>query len=939
MGRHLGFRGALGTFVAAVVVAVGGLAGTGHALTSTTQPTLTINRLIRTSPFAGSSTAVRDNEDLAYIPSDDSLWMADDNGKSIYEVDRTTGALKRTVSRATFSNSRQFGGSALATNSRDNDLEAVAYDRNADVLYAFSGSTSSTPTVYRFLRDGSHNFQIDSWQPLPTEWTGAGWRPADGKVYVADASSIRTYDYVSNTFGPAFSVSGLSTIYDIAFDPATGDLLAVSKAEKLFRVNMTTHAFTPGWGGLDLTQFGMLDTRGVEVIGEQVFVSDGFDYRSASDPMNHAIFVYDVTGPGSTPAPTAAFTASPTSGTAPLAVSFSDTSTGAPTSWAWTFGDGGTSTSRNPSHTYVGAGTFTATLTATNGGGPSTTSKTISVSAAATAPTASFTASPSSGTAPLPVTFTDTSTGAPTSWAWTFGDGGTSTSQNPSHTFTTNGTYTVQLTATNAQGPSSTTRTVTVSNAPPPPTTVALDADSYFNTASPTKNYGGYTVMKLHGPSAEYRPIVKFTLSGLSGPPSSVKIRLFVTDASTDCGSWSRVDNGWTETGVNWNNQPAIVGSPVAAVGSCTAGTWVDVDVTSAITGNGTYSFAATSGSTNTAQFSSREGTNPPQVAIVASGSVGTPAPTAAFTASPSSGSAPLPVSFTDTSTGAPTSWAWTFGDGASSTVRSPSHTYTSAGTFTATLTATNAGGSTSTSKTIAVNAAPVAPTASFNASPTSGTAPLLVSFTDTSTGAPTSWAWTFGDGGNVDEPEPESHLHREWHVHRAADRDEREGLDLSVEDGHRVRRTAATLHGGARRGHVLQHRQPHQELRDLRGDEVARSGGGVPADREVHAEWAGRSTGLGEDPAVRHRRERRLRQLVPGRQRLDRGRRELEQQAGGERQPGGHGGQRRRRDLGRGRRHARDHRQRDVLVRSDVRVDEHGGVLESRGRPTRRRS
>ena len=42
----------------------------------------------------------------------------------------------------------------------------------------------------------------------------------------------------------------------------------------------------------------MLDTRGVEVIGEQLFISDGYDYRSASDPMNHAVFVYDVTGPG-----------------------------------------------------------------------------------------------------------------------------------------------------------------------------------------------------------------------------------------------------------------------------------------------------------------------------------------------------------------------------------------------------------------------------------------------------------------------------------------------------------------------------------------------------------------------------------------------------------------------------------------------------------------
>jgi PKD repeat protein len=65
-------------------------------------------------------------------------------------------------------------------------------------------------------------------------------------------------------------------------------------------------------------------------------------------------------------APTAAFVGSPTSGEVPLNVTFTDQSTGSPTSWSWTFGDGGTSTQQNPSHTYTTAGTYTVTLTATN---------------------------------------------------------------------------------------------------------------------------------------------------------------------------------------------------------------------------------------------------------------------------------------------------------------------------------------------------------------------------------------------------------------------------------------------------------------------------------------------------------------------------------------------------------------------------------------------
>ncbi|WP_334173083.1 G1 family glutamic endopeptidase, partial [Sinomonas sp.] len=76
-------------------------------------------------------------------------------------------------------------------------------------------------------------------------------------------------------------------------------------------------------------------------------------------------------------APVASFTASPTSGTAPLSVGFTDTSAGSPTSWSWNFGDGSTSTAQNPSHTYTTAGTYTATLTATNGNGSSTSTATI----------------------------------------------------------------------------------------------------------------------------------------------------------------------------------------------------------------------------------------------------------------------------------------------------------------------------------------------------------------------------------------------------------------------------------------------------------------------------------------------------------------------------------------------------------------------------------
>jgi len=68
-------------------------------------------------------------------------------------------------------------------------------------------------------------------------------------------------------------------------------------------------------------------------------------------------------------APIVAISASPTSGTAPVNVAFSNATTGQVTSWAWSFGDGGTSTEKSPTHTYSAAGDYWVTLTATGAGG------------------------------------------------------------------------------------------------------------------------------------------------------------------------------------------------------------------------------------------------------------------------------------------------------------------------------------------------------------------------------------------------------------------------------------------------------------------------------------------------------------------------------------------------------------------------------------------
>jgi PKD repeat protein len=125
-------------------------------------------------------------------------------------------------------------------------------------------------------------------------------------------------------------------------------------------------------------------------------------------------------------------------------------------------------------------------------------------------------------------------------------------------------------------------------------------------------------------------------------------------------------------------------------------------------------------------------------------------APVASFVTNATSGNTPLGIQFIDTSTNTPTSWAWSFGDGYTSVERNPLHVYSNAGSFTVTFTATNSGGSNTVTQSGYITATQPAavPVASFISTVTSGDAPLTVQFIDASTNTPTSWAWSFGDGG-----------------------------------------------------------------------------------------------------------------------------------------------------------------------------------------------
>ena len=520
--------------------------------------------------------------------------------------------------------------------------------------------------------------------------------------------------------------------------------------------------------------------------------------------------------------PVAAFTSNVTSGSAPLTVKFTDASTGSPTSWAWDFDNDGKidSTEQNPSYTYESAGTYTVTLTATNdlGSDTVTVNDSIIVTPATGAPVAGFNATPTSGTFPLTVAFTDESTNTPTSWAWDFDNDGTvdSTDQNPSHIYDSAGTYTVTLTATNEHGSDSemktgyiTVNTISADSLPliteqngtvsgdlyvgsfqpvpfadQPTSATVRDFDQSFNipaftnvqwaklyvnvySGSGSANWPARTTITLDGNGdGTYETILgvenmdteSYSADGtvywlndhmnrvysdyetdynvtdlITSTTPTVHIKVEKTGANFDgrlkavtlVVAYNDGDSDsvkyWVNHGHDWINEGSS-STKFATSGLATGFTNATLSNVALSSYDAGYTFngvtqegadpvapikyyenhtwsvtdALTAGSDSTFKYALKSGSFKTTLAtLTVKYPASTPAaPLANFSANVTSGTTPLVVQFTDTSTNTPTSWLWDFGDGETSTEQSPIHTYSMAGNYSVKLTVTNARGS-----------------------------------------------------------------------------------------------------------------------------------------------------------------------------------------------------------------------------------------------------
>ena len=448
-------------------------------------------------------------------------------------------------------------------------------------------------------------------------------------------------------------------------------------------------------------------------------------------------------------------------------VNFTSTSTAtAPstiTSTSWNFGDpasagNNTSSLTNPVHNFTTLGNYVVTLIVASSAGCS---QTITQNISVTIPSvAAFIATAVCTNTPM--SFTNQSVNS-TVYHWDFGDpmltNDTSNLLNPIYTFVNSGTFLVSL-ITNP-GPCADTATMSFTINPGPavffsaPNVCAgsltsftdLSTISSGNIASWSWNFGNPIV--TNDVSSLQNPTYLYTTSG------TFNVTLICTSAN-GCVSLITI--------------PVFVNTvPVAnfnAISSClgTATIFNDLSVpTTGVVTNWVWDFGDGSPISNQQNpshiFLNDTTFNVMLIVTNTAGCIDTviipvivsPLPVVAFSADTLIGCPLFCVNFTDLSTisnGVITAWAWDFGDASlPSPMQNPSHCYATSGTYSVTLVAVGTGGCTSTLTIPNMITVQPVPHADFTATPNPTTVlSPIVTFTDLSTGNPSTWSWDFGD-------------------------------------------------------------------------------------------------------------------------------------------------------------------------------------------------
>jgi PKD repeat protein len=614
------------------------------------------------------------------------------------------------------------------------------------------GGTGATYVETGSVADPGQPFRVTLvWTDAPGPTTGAPWvNDLDLTVMVGGQT------YRGNVFSGASSVTGGSAD---------------------FRNNNESVFLPAGQSG------AITVTVSAASIG-----GDGVPGNGDSTDQDFALVITNGTTGGGPTGPFANFSGTPLSGLAPLAVNFTDSSAGTIDTWSWDFGDTTGSAVQSPSHSFTNAGSYTVSLTVTGPSGSDTNTKVAYVTVTTPPP-------PGVGDGSFELQSAGAVPASP--WGIAFGTGHVISPSGVSadNGMPADGSQWCELAANSTNNATPPSNPGGVTN---PPVGGAGISQSFTYTAGltelnfsaaflrnedPSSSFNdwmsvdvtdGSTTLNLYykdtfsataGTSSKYgyamTPVEAVTVDLATLFPSSTTSTLFTLTALVGNGTDDIQDSkGYLDdvflSGAAVAPVAAFSGTPLSgtapllvnfsdlSTGSVTSWSWSFGDTTTSIAQNPNHTY--TSPGTYTVSLTATGPGGSDGETKVAYIVVSEPAPVAEFSGTPLSGTAPLNVAFSDLSTGSVTSWMWGFGDTTTSTAQNPNHLYTSPGTYTVSLTATGPGGSDGETKVAYITVTEPAPVAEFSGTPTSGNAPLLVNFSDLSTGSVTSWSWSFGD-------------------------------------------------------------------------------------------------------------------------------------------------------------------------------------------------
>ena len=172
-------------------------------------------------------------------------------------------------------------------------------------------------------------------------------------------------------------------------------------------------------------------------------------------------------------------------------------------------------------------------------------------------------------------------------------------------TVTAGGTYTYEVTALDGAGHESAPRSnaVTVKI----PIVVTAQADARVEEDHKSTNYGTSTTLRaVGGSNPDVETFIRFQLSGVT-TVSNAKLRLWVTNATSNGPAAYKTSWSGSETSLNWNNRTSRTSGATDDKGAISADAYVDYNVTSLISGNGAHSFILATTSSDGVDFASRE--------------------------------------------------------------------------------------------------------------------------------------------------------------------------------------------------------------------------------------------------------------------------------------------------------------------------------------------